>query len=359
MNTAGNYKLSGVAQPVDVGSMLDQMCEHFLEHAEVRRSGDTALLKSEEGVASLRVEQGRILIELDCPSEQALQMSRTSIAEHMFYFAGDEPFDLKWSGTQRTVPVSNLHYVTVVSAEDVTPLMRRVRFSCDDVAPFIGGDMHVRLMVPPAGRTPVWPSIRDDGRIGWPKGDDALLVRAYTIRAVDVERGELLVDFVQHPAPGVSTPGADFARDAKPGMKAAFMGPGSGHLPDASSIFLAGDESALPAIARIIAEVPAGTRLQALIEVADPAEEQPLPTKGTLDLRWLHRSAYPAGEKGSFAEAIKTQLAAIDEATFVWVACEKEDVRAARAFLRSRGRDRRRMYVAWYWEREPGSHDEE
>lgn len=352
MNTAGNFKLSGIAETVDVRSMLDQMCEHFVEHAEVRRTGDFALMTSEAGIATMQAEQGRILIELACPSEQALQMSRTSIAEHMFYFAGGEPFDLKWSGAPRPAPLPNLHHVTVVSAEDVTPLMRRVRFSCADVAPFIGGDMHVRLLVPPAGRTPVWPSIREDGRIGWPQGDDALLVRAYTIRAVDVERGELLVDFVQHPAPGVSTPGADFARDAQPGMQVALMGPGSGHLPAASSIFLAGDESALPAIARIVAEVPAGTRLRAIIEVADEAEEQPLPTAGTLDLRWLHRNATAAHAGDTLADTITAALAGLDDATFVWVACEKEDVRQVRAFLKNRGHDRKQMYVAWYWERD-------
>lgn len=352
MNSAGSFKLSGMARPADVGSMLDLMCEHFVEHAEVSRAGDVATLRSPAGTASLRAEQGGILIELDCPSEQALQMSRTTIAEHMFYFAGDTPFDLTWSGAPRAGTVSNLHHVTVVSAEDVTPLMRRVIFACADVSPFIGGDMHVRLLVPPAGRTPVWPGIRADGRIGWPEGDDALLIRAYTIRAVDVERGELWIDFFQHPEPGLFTPGADFARDAQPGMKLALMGPGSGHLPAARTIFLAGDESALPAIARIAAEVPEGTRLQALIEVTDEAEEQPLPSPGTLQVTWRHRNAHGVQGMNTFGDEIRKAIETLEEGTFVWVACEKEDVRSVRSFLKRRGHPRKDMYVAWYWQRD-------
>jgi hypothetical protein len=46
-----------------------------------------------------------------------------------------------------------------------------------------------------------------------------------------------------------------------------------------------------PAIARIAEEVPAGTRLQAIIEVDDEMVEQPLFSAGSLDVRWRHRAA--------------------------------------------------------------------
>ncbi|MEW9613519.1 DUF2218 domain-containing protein [Shinella sp. S4-D37] len=352
MNALPQFKLTGVALPKDASKMLDEVCEHFIEHAEVQRTADTATLTSEIGTAHMRLDGGRLLIELACPSDAALQMSRTVIAEHLFYFAGDDPFELTWSAPAPRTRLANLHEVTVVSAFDVTPHMRRVVLACADVKPFVGGDMHVRLLVPPKGRTPVWPGLRDDGRIAWPEGEDALVVRVYTIRAVDAERGELSVDFLQHPAPGVATPGADFARDAQPGDRLALLGPGGGDLPQAGTIFFAGDESALPAIARIAAEVPAGTTMRAIIEVEDAAEEQPLPTAGTLDVRWLHRASYPAGAVNVLAQAAVEALAGVEKETFVWIACEREDVRRIRTFLKTRGHDRKRTYAAWYWERE-------
>jgi len=352
MNAVQEFKLSGIALPKDAGGMLTEICEHFVEHADVQRTAEQALLTSKFGSASIRIQDRKLLIELSCPSEQALQMSRTSIAEHLFYFAGEDPLELSWSEPAPRKVVENIHHATVVSTENVTPHMRRVKFACADVTPFIGGDMHVRLLVPPKGRTPVWPSLREDGRVAWPEGEDELLVRVYTIRAVDSERGELWIDFLQHPAPGVKTPGADFARDVHPGEKVALLGPGGGALPVARSILLAGDESALPAIARIAAEVPAGTRMQAIIEVEDAAEEQSMPSAGSLDIRWLHRRNYPANVRDILAEQTKQAIATMEDGTFVWFACEKEDVRSIRSLLKSRGHDKKNMYVAWYWERD-------
>ncbi|NML76668.1 siderophore-interacting protein [Rhizobium sp. S-51] len=357
MNGVQEFKLTGTAVPMNPSAMLDEICEHFVEHSDVRRNGRAVQLTSETGTADIRIEDDRLLIALTGPSEEALQLSRNNIAEHLFYFAGDDPFELTWSDPSRIKVVPNIHEATVVSAEDVTPHMRRVKFACADVAPFVGGDMHVRLLVPPKGRTPVWPGLREDGRVDWPQGEDELLVRVYTIRAVDPERRELWVDFLQHRAPSVPTPGADFARDALPGDRVAFLGPGGGDLPVASSILLAGDESALPAIARIAAEVTPGTRMQAIIEVKNAAEEQPLPTAGELAVTWLHRDGYPSGSSGKLVAAIRDAITAIDEETFVWVACEKEDVRTVRRLLKQRGHDRKRMYVAWYWERDGGGKD--
>ncbi|WP_438753883.1 DUF2218 domain-containing protein [Pararhizobium sp. O133] len=351
MNEYTSFKLSGVAAPSNAVDMLDEICEHFVEHADVDRVGDLAVLKSDVGIARIEIDSGRLLINLDCPTAETLQMSRTILAEHLFYFAEDQPFELTWSEATSLSRPPNLQAITVVSAEDITPHMRRVVFSCADITPFVGGDMHVRLLVPPKGRAPVWPGFRDDGRLAWPEGEDELVVRVYTIRAVDTARGELSIDFLQHPAPGISTPGADFARDARPGDVAALIGPGGGSLPVAKTMLLIGDESALPAIARIAAEVPAGTRMRAIVEVEDEAEEQSLPTAGVLDMRWLHRCSYPEHATGHLLAEAKAVIDSVDRETFVWAACEKQDIRALRSFLKERRHDRKKMYVAWYWER--------
>lgn len=351
MNDLTPFTLAGVARASDPGDMLDQICEHFVEHAEVERTESGAVLTSELGRMAIRLLARELLIDLDCPSQDALQMARTSIAEHMFYFAGDEPFELNWAQTVQPTQLPNLHVVTVVSAEDVTPHMRRVIFACADVHPFIGGDMHARLLIPRKGRAPVWPGYSPDGRLAWPRGPDELHVRPYTIRAVDAQRSQLSIDFLQHPLPGIPTPGADFARDAQTGDVAALLGPGSGRLPAAQSLLMIGDESALPAIARIVAEVPAGTDIEAIIEVADGAEEQALPSAGNLTLNWLHRNAYAVGETGALLQAANNAIAATKPDVFVWAACEKTDIRAIRAILNKRQQDRQSRYVAWYWEK--------
>jgi NADPH-dependent ferric siderophore reductase len=351
MNDMQEFKLDGMALPMDPDHMMDEMGEHFVEHAEVSRTADLLLMTSDYGRVTIERVDQRLAIALSCPSEEALQVVRNSIAEHMFYFAGEDPLELTWATPASRDIVPNLHEVTVIGAEDVTPHMRRVRFSCADVAPFIGGAMHVRVLVPPKGRAPVWPGYGEDGRIAWPTGEDKLVVRPYTIRGVDRERRELWIDFLQHPTPGVATPGADFARDARPGDLVALLGPGSGSLPEARSILMIGDESSVSAIARIAEEVPEGTSIRAIIEVSDADEEQPLTSAGEVEVTWLHRDGYAAGATNVLRQAATEAITAADSGTFMWAACEKEDVRAIRSLLNSRGHDRSLRYAAWYWEK--------
>ncbi|MDX6805906.1 DUF2218 domain-containing protein [Terrihabitans rhizophilus] len=351
MSDVQEFKLDGMALPMDPDHMMDEMGEHFVEHAEVSRTADLLLMTSDYGRVTIERVDQRLAIALSCPSEEALQVVRNSIAEHMFYFAGEDPLELTWATPASRDIVPNLHEVTVIGAEDVTPHMRRVRFSCADVAPFIGGAMHVRVLVPPKGRAPVWPGYGEDGRIAWPTGEDKLVVRPYTIRGVDRERSELWIDFLQHPTPGVATPGADFARDARPGDLIALLGPGSGSLPEARSILMIGDESSVSAIARIAEEVPEGTSIRAIIEVSDADEEQPLISDGRIDVTWLHRDRYAAGATNVLRQAATEAITAADAGTFMWVACEKEDVRAIRTLLNSRGHNRSLRYAAWYWEK--------
>lgn len=355
MNQVPEFRLSGIALPKDANDMLHEMCEHFVEHAEVKRNGNIARMKNELGVADIDISDGRMLIELNCLSAEALQRSRNILAEHLFYFAGEDPFELTWSEPAPKGPMPNIHHVTVARVEDVTPHMRRVVVSCDDVTPFIEGGMHVRILVPPKGRPPVWPGLKDDGRVAWPTGEDEILVRVYTIRSIDAERREMSLDFLQHPAEGVKTPGADFARDAQPGDRFALVGPGGGDVPEADTILMIGDEAALPAIARIAAEVPEGTKIKAIIEVDNPEEEQALFSKGLLEVRWLHRRDYPADATGIIADEARKAIEQTEDGTYVWIACEKEDVRGLRTFLKKRGHDRKKMYVAWYWEKNPES----
>lgn len=346
------FNLTGTAKPKDPAFMLDTLQEHLGEHFDIARVDNRMTVKTEAGEFALAIDGSGLQIALAATSAERLQLARTMLAEYLFYFAGEDPMELTWSDPPPPTAPANLHEVRVVSTETVTPHMLRVKFACADVTPFIGGNMHIRLLAPPKGRPPVWPVIGDDGRIKWPEGEDALLIRVYTIRFVDVARGELWVDFLQHPAPGITTPGADFARDAKPGDRAAFLGPGGGGLPEAGRIFLAGDEAALPAIARIAAEAPAGTKLSAIIEVENAAEEQAIGGNADLDLTWLHRATADGGN--SLASATRQAIAGLDPETFIWIACERSDVKGIRQLLRDRQHDRKKMYVAWYWDRDGG-----
>jgi NADPH-dependent ferric siderophore reductase len=82
------------------------------------------------------------------------------------------------------------------------------------------------------------------------------------------------------------------------------MGPGGGYAPDPSADWhlLAGDESALPAIAAAAERLPAGAPARIYVEVAGPAEEQKLATEADAEVVWLHRGERPVG--AALAEAV-------------------------------------------------------
>lgn len=232
---------------------------------------------------------------------------------------------------------------------DVTPRTRRVSLGGAELGAFSRGgwdlaafaspcfDDHVKLFFPRPGEAPVLPT-QDDGHLDWPESGPRPLHRDYTVRHWDDERLDL--DVVRHPG-GVAS---GWAEAVRAGDRIHVAGPRTSHvLPTASHYLLVGDETALPAIARWADETADGSSVQAVVEVADAAEEQPL---GPLAARWVHR------DTGGDLESAVRSLPALPADTVAWVAGEAGVVRALRRHLRDdRGVAPTRMSATGYWRR--------
>jgi NADPH-dependent ferric siderophore reductase len=122
------------------------------------------------------------------------------------------------------------------------------------------------------------------------------VTRTYTVRRWDREARELWIDFVYHGDEGVAGP---WAAGAEPGTVVRFAGPGGAYAPaaDADWHLLAGDESALPAIASSVERLAPGARAHVFLEVEGPEEEQQLKSVGDVSVTWLHRGGAPRGER--------------------------------------------------------------
>ncbi|WP_051935471.1 siderophore-interacting protein [Deinococcus sp. YIM 77859] len=174
------------------------------------------------------------------------------------------------------------------------------------------------------------------------------VVRTFTVRALNREAGELTVDLVLHG--GFA---AQWALQAKPGDPVGVVGPLGAPLPLTRGPYLiAGDHCALPAIARLLEELPQDATGDVLIEIPGPADELPLAHPPGLRLHWLHRRA-PAGESTLLQEAVRAlPPLPLTPTTFAWVACESAGVKALRAHLREeRGLPPQQMQLAGYWKR--------
>ena len=238
--------------------------------------------------------------------------------------------------------------LTVASVVDVTPSVRRVVLS-GPAETVVAAGPTVSLLVPRVGDAdPHWPRIAKDGRIVWPDGAHGVSLRSYTARRQDPAAGEVEIDFVLHG----DGPAAAWATAAAPGAPLGVAGGGSlGECP-AGYLLLAGDETALPAITRILGEAPPATVGVAFVEVADAAEEQPLAAPDGVVVRWLHRNGTPPGESTLLVDAVAGLDRPAGDDVFAWVGAESATVRAIRSDLRGRwGLGRAQHHAIGYWRR--------
>lgn len=137
-------------------------------------------------------------------------------------------------------------------------------------------------------------------------------VRTMTVRQVDPAAREITVDMVWHGEHGVAGP---WAAAAQPGRPIYLMGPGGAYTPNPAADWhlLAGDESALPAIATALEALPANAVGKAFIEVAGQEDEIPLAAPASVEVSWVYRGGRAdlvpedrAGDHAPLIEAVTT-----------------------------------------------------
>ncbi|GHG67633.1 siderophore-interacting protein [Streptomyces griseocarneus] len=243
----------------------------------------------------------------------------------------------------------------VIRTERLTPHMVRVVLGGESLAEFGAGectDHYVKLLFPVPGVTYPEPFDmevirRDLPREQWPS------TRTYTVRSFDRAARELVIDFVFHGDEGLAGP---WAAQARPGDEIRMLGPGGAYAPDPAAGWhlLAGDESALPAIAASLEAMPEGALVHAFVEIADESEEQKLELPAGVEVTWLHRGASPVGE--ALVAAVRSlDFPAGDVHAFVHG--EAGFVKELRRHLRlEREVPRERLSISGYWRR---GHDED
>lgn len=236
----------------------------------------------------------------------------------------------------------------MVRTERITPHMVRLVLGGAGLEFFDASeftDQYIKVLFAPEGAK--YPEPFDMARIReelprdrWP------VTRTYTVRAWDAALRELTVDFVVHGDEGLAGPWAAAVRS---GETVRFMGPSGGYAPDPSADWhlLAGDESALPAIAAALERMPADAVVHALVEVSGPEEEQKIAAPDGVAVTWLHRGGRPAGE--SLIDAVRDlEFPAGEVCAFVHgeAGCVKELRRHLRL---DRGIAREQLSISGYW----------
>ncbi len=248
---------------------------------------------------------------------------------------------------------------TVQQVERLTPEM--VRLTLGGAAldahfqPNPHADAYVKLLFLPGAQDSTGVAVLSewsmpDGRIDLDAAREALgpelapRMRTYTVRDWDGSR--MLIDLVVHGSDGLAGPWAD---SATVGDRVIVVGPGGGYSPDpeADHQLLAGDASALPAIAVALQRLPYDARGHAVIEVPSDQEQQNLPAPSGVPVQWV--IAEPGAAGASLISAVRS-LPWPEGRVQGFVHGEAGAVRELRRYLRvERGVPISDLSISGYW----------
>ncbi|PDQ18939.1 siderophore-interacting protein [Mesorhizobium sanjuanii] len=330
---------------------MDRISDRLLSfEADASQEGQRIDFRFAFGAASFDME--RLVMRANAADRDGLARIKDLLATAVQVYARDENPEIVWTGDLADeTRLAQFREMIVTHVGDLTPHMRRIRFAGEDLGRFAKfGGMHIRMLFPTRNvPDPIWPVLGSNGLPAWPSDDRRPVARVYTIRALDVEKGFIDVDFLVHPGESV---GASFAMQAAPGMKVGIMGPVGRPVRPASWYMLGADETGLPALARLLETLPAETKGVAFVEIADEAEKQPIDNATSIELHWLSRNGVPAGEDQRLANAVRSVAWPHIGSAFGWFAAEAAAAKIVREHWRGTlGLGRDETLAAAYWRR--------
>ncbi|WMT86332.1 siderophore-interacting protein [Pelagibacterium sp. 26DY04] len=237
----------------------------------------------------------------------------------------------------------------VVATERITPKMARITLQSDEFSSFVslGYDDHCKLFFAEPGVSEFPAPVRGENGLIFPDGQRPES-RDYTPRFYDNTARTLTLDFVLHG----DGPASSWAQGAKPGDMIGVGGPRGSFVlrGDFDWYLLVGDETALPAIARRLEELPREARAIALIEVADTSEIQTIDAPAGADIKWVSREGGEPGDPSLLLAAVE-MIDVPEGEGYIFVAGESAMSKAVRKyFVEERGHDPDWIKAAGYWQ---------
>ncbi|MGA9872558.1 MAG: siderophore-interacting protein [Rhodococcus sp. (in: high G+C Gram-positive bacteria)] len=240
------------------------------------------------------------------------------------------------------------YFAEVAAVEQLTKHMVRVTFGGDDdvahYQPLGAPDECITIFFPRDGENRP-PAMTEVDGVWWYHGvDDVPEGRNYTVRRH--EGGQLVVDFVAHEG-GVA---ASWALRATVGQVVGFTRPRSWYAVPRTADWqlLVADMTGLPALGRIVEQLPAGAKAHVIGEVLERSDIQQFETAGDVTYDW--RIGSGNGDCASVLDDAVKNFPIPDGEGYVWFAGEASCSRSVRKFVRKTlGFPTRQFEIIGYW----------
>lgn len=241
----------------------------------------------------------------------------------------------------------------VVRSQRIAPHLQRITLGGESLRgfPVQSHGSHIKIFLPRAHQQhPQLPQLTAQG-IQWPPAEERPITRTYSVRAYRADTNELDIEFVMHGEGEDSGPAAHWAAHAQVGDYLGVAGPGGPDplLAPADWHLLAGDMTALPAIAALLETLPANAQGCVFIETDLATNKFELIHPDNISVHWITRDP----QRELLVEAIKQVAPPIGVSSIsAFIAGENVAVVSSRDYLRATyGLTKKNLYAIPYWRR--------
>ncbi len=233
--------------------------------------------------------------------------------------------------------------LTVKEKVFLTPHYIQIVLEGKDVLHFAEANVgdNNKLVIPTQKGTPI---VLPSGR-GTQSADT--VIRTYTLRALDLEKQLMTIEFVAH---GEEGPASKWAINAMVGDQLGVMmkTKDKSLFLTADWYLLVGDHTALPVISVILEQLPSSAVGKAIIEVYGEADVLPLKKPDGVEISWKFNST--PGENSVLADFLEDDTMFIREHKFIFVAAEYSIAQQVQEGLRAKTNlERKEWQVYSYW----------
>ncbi|MEM7294410.1 MAG: siderophore-interacting protein [Pseudomonadota bacterium] len=317
-----------------------ELDEHGFEYHTV--NANWLEIETPFGTGTIRSSNGNALIDIQCDTIDDLIGVREAITHHLLAFDANLA-NVQWDQTHDHAPaLPNFCEARVSGVERLNGCYWRVILATEHAHRLIGPGLHFRLLRrQDVRRPPVWPSMTQRGIPSWPTGPDKLIQTHYTVRSVDAVRSQVVFDAFIHPEGAT----CDWVAGRPLGERVGLLGPGGGLAPVGDWLLLGGDETAVPAVARIVETLPPDTEGEARLLVPSLDHVFPIENPSRVSIHWLSRA-----RDDKLCDAVVTTPLATQRDYRVWFAGSYDDAQAVRQHYRHRdGIEQRRVTAIAFW----------